>query len=56
MTAGNDAVRYALLAEYGTSEAAASPFFWVSFRLLRKRIANRTKRDIAKAVRAGWQA
>ena len=55
VTAGNDAVRYPHLVEYGTAEAEAQPFFWVSFRLLRKRLANRTKRAVAKAVREGWR-
>jgi HK97 gp10 family phage protein len=54
VTAGNSAVRYAHLEEYGTSHAKAHPFFWVSYRLLRKRMASRVKRAIGKAVRDGW--
>jgi HK97 gp10 family phage protein len=54
VTAGNTDVRYPHLVEYGTSKAAARPFFWPAFRLLRKRIGNRTKRAIGKAVREGW--
>jgi HK97 gp10 family phage protein len=56
VTAGNDRVRYAHLVEYGTAKAKAHPYFWPAFRLLRKRIQNRTKRAIGKAVREGWQA
>ncbi|TIX74517.1 MAG: HK97 gp10 family phage protein, partial [Mesorhizobium sp.] len=42
------------LVEYGTSKAEAQPFFWPAFRLLQKRIRNRTKRAVSKAVRDGW--
>ncbi|WP_410824341.1 HK97-gp10 family putative phage morphogenesis protein [Methylobacterium oryzisoli] len=56
VTAGNAEVRYPHLVEYGTVEAPAQAFFWPSFRLLRKRITNRTKRDLRKAVREGWQS
>jgi HK97 gp10 family phage protein len=51
VTAGNSAVRYAHLQEYGTADAPARPFFWPAFRLTRKRIENRIKRAIAKAVK-----
>ncbi|RWD50567.1 MAG: HK97 gp10 family phage protein [Mesorhizobium sp.] len=54
VTAGNEDVRYAHLVEYGTSKAEAQPFFWPAFRLLQKRIRNRTKRAVSKAVRDGW--
>jgi len=56
VTAGNDRVRYAHLVEYGTAKAKDHPYFWPAFRLLRKRIQNRTKRTIGKAVREGWQS
>ena len=56
VTVGNSEVRYPHLVEYGTSKAAAHPFFWVAFRLLRARIKRRTKRDISKAVRTGWDS
>ena len=56
VTVGNDAVRYAHLQEYGTTEAPAHPFFWPAYRLLRKRITNRTKRALSKAVKEGWQS
>lgn len=51
ITVGSASVRYAHLQEYGTIHAPAQPFFWVSYRLLRRRITNRIKRSIAKAVR-----
>lgn len=51
VTVGNEDVRYAHLVEYGTVKAGAHPFFWPAFRLLRKRLQNRVKRAIAKAVR-----
>lgn len=54
VTAGNEDVRYAHLVEYGTSKAEGQPFFWPAFRLLQKRIQNRTRRAIGKAVRDGW--
>lgn len=42
----------------GTNEmhpgAEAQPYFWPAFRLTRKRIANRVKRAIGKAVKDGW--
>lgn len=37
--------------EHGTVKQAANPFFWPAFRLSRKRIANRLKRAIRKAVK-----
>lgn len=54
VTVGNDAVRYPHLQEYGTAHHEAQPFFWPSVRLLQKRIKNRTKRAIRKAVRDNW--
>jgi HK97 gp10 family phage protein len=56
VTAGNTDVRYPHLVEYGTAKAVAQAFFWPAFRLLRKRIGNRTKRAIGKAVREGWRS
>ena len=55
VTAGNSAVRYPHLVEYGTAHAHAQPYFWPAYRLLKKRISNRIKRSIGKAVREGWQ-
>ncbi len=55
VTAGNSAVRYPHLQEYGTARHEAQPFFWPSVRLLQKRPKNRTKRAVAKAVREYWR-
>lgn len=54
VTAGNADVRYAHLVEHGTQEAAAQPFFWPAFRLLRKKITGRIKRAASKAVKKNW--
>ena len=54
VSAGNTNCRYAHFPEYGTRKMAAEPFFWPSYRLLKKRLANRTKRAISKAVREEW--
>ena len=55
ITAGNHAVRYPHLVEYGTDDTSAQPYFWPAFRLGRKRAAARIKRAVAKAVREGWK-
>lgn len=54
ITAGNSDVRYAHLVEHGTAKAPAQPFFWPAVRLTRKRVTNRIKRAISKAVRQNW--
>jgi len=41
--------------EFGTTNMAPSPFFWPSFRLKKKRLANRIKRAVSKAVKKEWQ-
>lgn len=54
VTAGNSGVRYAHLVEYGTggsSPTVAQPFFWPGYRLTRRRVTSRIKREIAKAIR-----
>ncbi|WP_268920608.1 HK97-gp10 family putative phage morphogenesis protein [Shimia sediminis] len=51
ITVGNSEVRYPHLVEYGTIEAPAQPFFWPSYRLLKKRSANRIKRSMSKAIK-----
>jgi len=56
VTAGDKDARYAHLVEYGTSHAKAEPFFWPAYRLSKKRIANRVKRAIGKAVREEWKS
>ncbi|MDF1600165.1 HK97 gp10 family phage protein [Mesorhizobium sp. YIM 152430] len=55
VTVGDEQTRYPHLQEYGTSHHEAQPFFWPAFRLLRKRLQNRTKRAVAKAVREHWK-
>jgi HK97 gp10 family phage protein len=54
VTVGNSEVRYPHLVEYGTAAAPAQPFFWPAYRLSKKRIQNRIKRAIGKAVRENW--
>lgn len=51
ITVGNSGVRYPHFVEYGTSKAAAQPFFWPAFRLHRKRAERRIKAAIRKAVK-----
>lgn len=55
VTAGNTKVRYPHLVEYGTTNAHAQPFFWPAYRLLKRKIGNRIKRSVSKAVREGWR-
>ncbi|MEX0408558.1 HK97-gp10 family putative phage morphogenesis protein [Aquibium sp. LZ166] len=55
VTAGNSEVRYPHLQEYGTARHDAQPFFWPAVRLLQKKVKNRTKRAVAKAVRDYWR-
>lgn len=54
VTVGNEHVRYGHLVEYGTEHAPAQPYFWPSYRLLKKRMGMRIKRALSKAVREGW--
>jgi len=54
VTAGNKEVRYAHLPEYGTAKARAQPYFWPAYRLSKKRIQNRIKRAMRKAIRDNW--
>lgn len=51
VTAGNADVRYPHLVEYGSVNAAAQPYFWPAYRLSKKKIANRVKRAMRKAIR-----
>lgn len=55
VTVGNSAVRYPHLVEYGTNKAPAQPYFWPAYRLLRRKLQNRLKRRISKAVRDAWK-
>lgn len=56
ITAGNNAVRYAHLVEFGTRKAHAQPFFWPAYRLFKNRAKRRITRAIGKAVRDTKQA
>ena len=51
VTAGNEQVRYAHLVEFGKKTAHAQPFFFLAYRLQKKRIADRIKRALRKALR-----
>lgn len=51
VTVGDTDCRYAHLVEYGTAQRPATPFFWSAYRLNKKRIQNRMKRAVSKAVR-----
>lgn len=51
VTVGNTDVRYPHLVEYGTADTAAQPYFWPAYRLMKKKLANRIKRAIRKAVK-----
>lgn len=42
---------YASWVEFGTKRSAASPYFWPSYRALRKRVTGRIYRAIRKAIR-----
>lgn len=49
--AGNSEAFYARWVEFGTQEMAAQPFFYPSYRALRKRARGRVSRAINKAAR-----
>lgn len=50
--AGNsDAGWYARFVEFGTRNAAAQPFFFVSYRALRRRVRSRITRSITKSAK-----
>ena len=51
VTAGNAAVRYPHLVEYGTAEATAQPFFWPAYRLVSKKHRSRVSRAIGKELK-----
>lgn len=44
---------YARAQEFGTSDQPAQPFFWPSYRLLKKRVRSRAVRAIGKALKNG---
>lgn len=56
ITAGDAAVRYAHLVEYGTADTDAQPFFWPAWRLSRKKIRDRIARRFRKALKDAWKA
>lgn len=53
VTAGNQDARHSHLLEYGTTKMPAKPYFWASYRLLKRRMRRRIARAIAKAVKDG---
>lgn len=48
---GHGSYDYANAIEFGTSKEHAEPFFYPAYRLLKKRLRNRTKRAISKAIK-----
>lgn len=54
ITAGNSEVRYAHLVEYGTKKAPAHPFFWPAYRLDKKGVLSRMRREAKKVIRESW--
>jgi HK97 gp10 family phage protein len=54
VTAGNEAVRYPHLVEYGTTGTDPQPFFWPAYRIHKRRIKNAIGRSIGKAVKKHW--
>ena len=54
ITAGNEAVRYPHLLEYGTSKMAARPWFWPSYRLHKVKTKATLKRAASTAVKKNW--
>lgn len=51
VTVGDDVAFYARWVEFGTAQNAPQPYFFPAYRLLKKRLSNRIKRAIGKAVR-----
>ena len=51
--AGNDKVFWAKWQEFGTQLMAAQPFFFVSYRMLKRRVKARVTRSMKKAIRKG---
>lgn len=49
--AGDGEAFYGRWVEFGTSDTPAQPFFYPAYRLLKKRIQNRLKRSVAKAIK-----
>lgn len=53
VTVGNSDVRYPHLVEYGTTAAAAQPFFWPAVNITRKAAAKLIKGGMLRAIRGG---
>ncbi|MCA1368075.1 HK97 gp10 family phage protein [Bradyrhizobium sp. BRP14] len=51
--AGDNEAFYARWVEFGTQKMAPSPFFFPSYRTLRKRVKGRITREMRKAMREG---
>lgn len=51
VTAGNERIFYAGFREFGTVKLAAAPFFFPSYRALRRRMKSRISRGQNKAIR-----
>lgn len=51
VSAGGNRAWYAPLVEYGTKFMAARPFWWPSWRLMRRRIRSRTIRSINQELK-----
>ncbi|SCM70034.1 conserved hypothetical protein [uncultured Pleomorphomonas sp.] len=54
ITAGNSDVRYAHLVEYGTTKTPAQPFFWAAYRLDKKAVVARFRREARKVIKETW--
>lgn len=54
--AGDDFAFYARMVEFGTVKSAAQPFFFPSYRAMKKRIKSRVNRAMRKAIREGSEA
>jgi HK97 gp10 family phage protein len=53
VTVGGPDVRYPHLVEFGTTKAAAQPFFWPGYRLAKKRAADKIKAAMRRAIKGG---
>jgi HK97 gp10 family phage protein len=51
--AGNKAAYYARWVEFGTQKTSPQPYFYGSYRQLRKRTKSRITREMKKAIKAG---
>jgi HK97 gp10 family phage protein len=51
--AGNEAAYYARFVEFGTQNMSPRPFFYVTYRQLKRRTKSRITREMKKAIRAG---